>query len=30
MKRREWSADVLGILEEPVAETNRYPKLHFK
>ena len=27
---REWLAEVLGILEEPMEETNRYPKLHFK
>ena len=30
MERREWLAEVLGILEEPMEETNRYPKLHLK
>lgn len=30
MKRREWLAEVLGILEEPMRETNRYPKLRLK
>ena len=30
MKEREWLAEVLGILEEPMEETNRYPKLQLR
>ena len=30
MTEREWLAEVLGILEEPMAETNRYPKLQMR